>query len=246
MTVTNSMIPYSFVPGTKAKASEVNANFNAISEYVINLNSQITSTLSSSLALKADKTELITEHTVNTAGTDLNDYTTKGTYVFTSNYLPLHRPQNLEQTVNDEMLEIYWTRPEICGVKDGILIVTGDVASVIRQIWVCDGNNPEIFIRELKNSIWGNWYSALGDTSLGASGYIKLPNGMIIQWGIMTGKTITYPVAFRGLACPIITKQGASSTITRADGGLTTQSNTGFTFTTYGSFTYMNWFAIGF
>ena len=70
------MIPYSFVPGTKAKASEVNANFNAISDFIANSNQQITSSLNASLALKADKTELVTEHTVNTAGTDLNNYKT--------------------------------------------------------------------------------------------------------------------------------------------------------------------------
>ena len=30
--MTNSMIPYSFIPGTKAKAGEVNANFVAFAE----------------------------------------------------------------------------------------------------------------------------------------------------------------------------------------------------------------------
>jgi len=246
MIVTNSMIPYSFVPGTKAKASEVNANFVAISDYIDNTNTQIVDNMNSSLALKADKTELITEHTVNSTGTDLNNYKTKGTYIFTLGYLPVNRPQNIEETVVDEDLEMNWTRPDNCGVKDGVLIVTGDTNSVIRQIWICTGSNPEIFTREYKNSSWGNWYSTVGDASVGASGYIKLPNGIIIQWGIMTGKVITYPVAFRGLACPIVTKQGASSSVTRADGGLTNQSKTGFTYTTYGSFTYMNWFAVGF
>ena len=32
--MTNSMIPYSFVPGTKAKASEVNANFISLANVI--------------------------------------------------------------------------------------------------------------------------------------------------------------------------------------------------------------------
>lgn len=32
--MTNSMIPYSFVPGTKAKADEVNANFISLANFI--------------------------------------------------------------------------------------------------------------------------------------------------------------------------------------------------------------------
>ena len=39
--MTNSMIPYSFIPGTKAKAGEVNANFIALAN-VIEQNKSLT------------------------------------------------------------------------------------------------------------------------------------------------------------------------------------------------------------
>ena len=32
--MTDSMIPYSFVPGTKAKADEVNANFISLANFI--------------------------------------------------------------------------------------------------------------------------------------------------------------------------------------------------------------------
>ena len=83
--MTNSMVPYSFIPGTKAKAGEVNANFIALAD-VIEKN-RLTSAgdtdkINEVLETKADKTELINEHTVTKSGTDLNDYKTKGTYIF--------------------------------------------------------------------------------------------------------------------------------------------------------------------
>ena len=134
--MTNSMIPYSFIPGTKAKASEVNANFIALAdkidankaafeEDVTDINDQIEEINTS----KADKTELINEHTVTEYDTDLDDYTTKGTYIFSSDYTPDNIPKG----------------------TSGMLIVTGDEDSVIKQIWYCDGENPEIFVRDLSN-----------------------------------------------------------------------------------------------
>lgn len=41
--MTNSLIPYTFVPGTKARASEVNANFEAVADAINSLNSSISS-----------------------------------------------------------------------------------------------------------------------------------------------------------------------------------------------------------
>ena len=81
----DSMIPYSFIPGTKAKAGEVNANFIALAD-VIEAN-RLTAAgdieeLNETLETKADKTELVNEHTVTDSGTDLNNYKTKGTYIF--------------------------------------------------------------------------------------------------------------------------------------------------------------------
>ena len=105
--MTNSMVPYSFIPGTKAKAGEVNANFIALAD-VIEKN-RLTSAgdtdkINEVLETKADKTELINEHTVTKSGTDLNDYKTKGTYIFAAAYKPENIPKG----------------------EAGMLIVTGD------------------------------------------------------------------------------------------------------------------------
>ena len=80
------MIPYSFIPGTKAKASEVNANFIALADKIDANKSICTediSDINTTLSTKADKTELINEHTITSADTDLDDYTTKGTAIWT-------------------------------------------------------------------------------------------------------------------------------------------------------------------
>ena len=93
--MTNSMIPYSFSPGTKARADEVNANFVALADKIDeNKLSQTNDVkeINSTLSQKADKTELINEHTVTVAGTNLNDYQTKGVYVFTSLVTPANIP----------------------------------------------------------------------------------------------------------------------------------------------------------
>ena len=150
--MTNSMIPYLFVPGTKAKASEVNANFIAVSEYITNKAEQIISEVSSMADLKADKTDLVNEHTVNIANTDLNNYKTRGTYIFKEEFLPSNSPKNLEETVVHTQLE-EWVRPENVGILDGVLIVTGDENSIVKQIWICTGENPEIFTREYNASL---------------------------------------------------------------------------------------------
>ena len=59
--MTNSMIPYSFVPGTKAKADEVNANFISLANFIEqNKNSTANDieTINKTLNKKADKTDL--------------------------------------------------------------------------------------------------------------------------------------------------------------------------------------------
>ena len=94
--MTNSMIPYSFIPGTKAKADEVNANFIALAD-VIEANKTTTSgdieDIKEILETKADKTELINEYTILETDTDLDDYKTKGAYVFISKYKPKNIPK---------------------------------------------------------------------------------------------------------------------------------------------------------
>lgn len=94
--MTDSMIPYSFVPGTKAKADEVNANFISLANFIEKNKTSAASDveeINKTLKTKADKTELINEHTVTEAETDLNDYKIKGTYIFSTMYKPKNIPK---------------------------------------------------------------------------------------------------------------------------------------------------------
>ncbi len=223
----NSMIPYSFIPGTKAKASEINANFASLAEYIENNKSSATSDIekvNETLKTKADKTELITEFDVTDADTDLNDYKTKGTYIFKSLYTPENAPKG----------------------EAGILIVTGLENSVIKQIWYTDEENPEIYTRNYKDSTWGEWQSYIGKYDLKDVGYLKLQNGLIIQWGMHTIATVVYPIAYSTVAAPVLMKHGYNPGLSRSDSGFTDQSLTGFQFGSSGAFTDLNWIAIGY
>lgn len=231
--MTNSMIPYSFVPGTKAKASEVNANFISLAN-VITQNQMTSSNLiqalqeqaeqmSETLAEKADKSELQTNFTVDETDTNLDDYLTPGTYIFDSAHAPTNPPVG----------------------TSGMLIVTG-TETKIKQMWYSDIANTAVRVRNYTNSEWGSWASEAGISVLTNSGYLKMPNGLIIQWGYAKGGSNNYPIAFPSLACVIVTKSGAAGAYERSDCGLTWQSLTGFTFTSYGSMSNLNWIAIGY
>ena len=228
--MTNSMIPYSFIPGTKAKASEVNANFIALAE-LINANQDATGIdfekVYENLTLKADKTELINEFAVTEIETDLNDYKTKGTYLFTSLYTPLNIPKS----------------------ETGTLIVAGNENTAIKQIWFCDGDNPEVFTRDFKDSTWSTWSSSNGslteiDQETGV-GYLKLQNGLILQWGYSSEKTVAFPIAFSTWVVPVVAKTGYGGNYERSDSGISETTLTGLTFSTAGKFTGLYWIAIG-
>lgn len=225
--MTNSMIPYSFIPGTKAKAGEVNANFIALAN-IIDTNKEIAFEnileIKEILKDKADKDELINNFTVSTAETDLNNYKTPGTYIFSSLYTPLNIPKG----------------------ESGTLTVSGIEESTIKQIWYCDGEDGEIFTRSYQNSEWSKWNSNTGTITLENPGYLRFPNGLLVQWGKGSGKTTTYPVAFEEIACPLFTKEGCTTTFERSDTGLTAQSLTGFSMNTSGKYHSINWIALGY
>jgi hypothetical protein len=223
------MIPYSFIPGTKAKASEVNANFIALADTITKNKETAYDDILDVKELmkdKADKDELITNFTVSTAETDLNDYTTVGTYVFSSLYTPNNIPKG----------------------EAGILVVIGVDDSTIKQVWYCDGEYGEIFTRNYQDSEWSEWSSIVGEASLDTvGGYLRLANGLLIQWGIeATTKAIVYPIAYESFVCVLTTKSGFGSAYERSDTGFTAQSLTGFTLGTGGVFKSQNWLAIGY
>ena len=225
--MTNSMIPYSFVPGTKAKAGEVNANFIALAEVISqNNNSALDAiaTINSTLLTKADKTQLINEHIVTEIDTDLDDYTTKGTYRFSSSYTPSHVPT---------------------GSTAGILIVTNDGADIVKQIWFCNETYNNILTRDFDGTNWSDWSSIAGDMTLNSPvGYVRCRNGLLIQWGMNTNFKVTYPIAYTSFCSAVVTKSGKNNS-SQADSGFSTSGLVGFTFVTGGYTAYLNWIAIG-
>lgn len=224
----NSMIPYSFTPGTKAKAGEVNANFNALAEIFEKFKNDSISDISDINELlnkKVEPDDLVTNFTVTTSGEDLNNYKTPGTYVFQAQYTPTNNP----------------------GGTEGVLTVKGDESSIIKQIWYRADNTNQIYTRYFKSQNWSKWtpvyYNML---KLSTVGYIKFDNGILIQWGHCQGPNVTYPIAFSTIACPVFTKHGYSSTAERSDSGFVDQTRTGFQLAANGTYYHENWIAIGY
>jgi len=221
------MIPYSFIPGTKAKAGEVNANFIALAD-IIDKNKEIAYEhvleIKELMKDKADKTDLINDHTVSTEQTDLNDYKTTGTYIFSSLYTPLNIPKG----------------------ESGTLIVAGTEESTVKQVWYCDGDNGEIFTRNFQNSEWTEWNSNVGAVNMELPGYLKLPNGLLLQWGHQSSKTVVYPIAYTTFACIVVVKNGCGTDYTRSDMGITAEKLTGFTYNTAGKYSTLNYIVIGY
>lgn len=84
--------------------------------------------------------------------------------------------------------------------------------------------------------------------SLGSSGYITLPGGLIIQWGTSTGGgTITFPVTFPNALVSITSTYNASLADNQNPLGVSARSTSGFTSQSYdqGS-TAIYWLAIGY
>ncbi len=235
--MTNSMIPNSFVPGTKAKANEINENFTALADAIdqnknlaladinglTNSLSQLTQSTQKINEEKADKTELSKTVTVEEADTDLNNYKEKGTYIFPAACEPENIPKG----------------------QAGTLLVTGLEESVVQQIWICNDENPEIFTRTFSDYVWSDWKSVLGKTSISNSGYMILPNGLILQWGEGAGPIVTYPLAYSTFSCPVFMKYGFNGVASRSDVGFRSYDLTGFIIDAAGAFASANWISIG-
>lgn len=72
--MTNSIIPYSFVPGTKAKAQEVNANFIALAEQITENHTNTTEKISELNQTLSDRIETVETSIVeNAAKNDLSN-----------------------------------------------------------------------------------------------------------------------------------------------------------------------------
>lgn len=76
-------------------------------------------------------------------------------------------------------------------------------------------------------------YSAAFSSSLAASGYQRMPSGLIIQWGVSSGTSVVFPIAFPNAAFTVVSNysSGANSTLGIAvrDINFNTITTTGFT-----------------
>lgn len=223
--MTDSMIPYSFVPGTKAKASEVNANFIALSEAITQNIQRLTENFDEDISeinsILDD--ELFIQQTVTTTSTNLNDYKRKGIYFFSSSYTPINVPKQ----------------------TSGMLLVLGSNSTSVKQIWFCDGTNTEIFTRNYSGGNWNNWVSTLGYFYPYNQYYFKMPNGLMIQGGFNVGANVTYPIAFTQKPAVVVTKQGYYLSDTSSDHGFYSEETTGFVYHACGHLGEINWIAIG-
>lgn len=88
-------------------------------------------------------------------------------------------------------------------------------------------------------------YSSLFGSSLAASGYQKLPSGLIIQWGsggYASGSTVAFPQAFPNACFSVVVSHGPSATGPTTNGiGTKTNAN----FVVFVGFTAALWIAIG-
>lgn len=85
-------------------------------------------------------------------------------------------------------------------------------------------------------------------SSLAANGYVKLPSGVIIQWGSVTGSgspVITFPIAFPSALGAAMAMPNNASTSAPVP-YISARSTTGFTVTFAGTSTNWFWFAIGY
>lgn len=231
--MTNPIIPHAFIPGTKAKANEVNENFLSLAAALeksktdgsTNLNN-LSNELTEKINLKSDKTELL-DVIVDTDNPDLNTYKTKGNYIFSEEKKPSNSPCE----------------------SSGILIVVGTDESALKQIWFSDGELKAIYTRAYNfvDEEWEKWLSIVGERYYNDAlpGFLKLPNGLVIQWGCSPGATVTYPIAYNFCAHQFATKYGVSTNAERSDTGFADRGPTGHRFIAGSGYTTQYWLAIG-
>ncbi|ERI13512.1 pyocin knob domain-containing protein [Brucella intermedia] len=73
--------------------------------------------------------------------------------------------------------------------SSGFVVMMRQTASYGRQIYY-QRDGSRIFTRNWTNNVWGPW-TEIGGGNLVASGWIRLPSGLIIQWGTSVVSTST-------------------------------------------------------
>lgn len=91
--------------------------------------------------------------------------------------------------------------------------------------------------------------STAGANSKSGNGYVKLPDGTIVQWGTSTStSTVTFPIAFPNACGSVVAQFSNNIQTANACNILTVPTTTGFTWTRYtGIGTYVvDWIATGY
>ncbi len=213
--MTNSMIPYSFTPGTKAKAQEVNANFNALADK-IDENNETALHYNTSATISGDMT--FTKPIVST-----------GNYVVTKGNLTITNLPNNGTT--DAVLAINSDTNQNCGslrlsngngynevtltaaAENGSILSMGirntnGTAYAFCPTYTTDyaDSSTKIVTTEYMANHWCNTEPTTSSTASkarpvviienyvnGTSGYILYSNGLCEQWGHIgaTGAVVT-------------------------------------------------------
>lgn len=107
------------------------------------------------------------------------------------------------------------------------------------------------------NTVWAQWFNKLiGSSARSTSGYLKLPGGIIVQWGITgslssgTTNAVEFPFAFPSGCLQVfagIRNNSASSTSATGHHGTGNYSETGFDLYNRASVAFtFNWIAVGY
>lgn len=129
---------------------------------------------------------------------------------------------------------------------------TAPSPTVAGMIWMDTGVSPAVL--RVRNSANTAWLAVTGDALLSANGYVKLPSGVIVQFGngVTNGsgvQSITFPLAFPALCAAVLATAVIASPRYAT---VPTISTTGFTMNGWNatgaiatSMNY-NWMAVGY
>lgn len=125
------------------------------------------------------------------------------------------------------------TATEFNNALDGITAT----ASELNKLDGCTATTAQLnYLTSVSGTIWNDGNDALSYSSGNSTnGYVKLPNGLYIQWGVVTingggNQTVTFPTAFPSYCFTVVTAVGNyySGTFNGLYGTNWSRSRTGF------------------
>ena len=164
--------------------------------------------------------------------------------------MPISKPERIVRKLGhtkQERLQIQNGTPAISDMEEGVPVLSY-VAKTGLTEFVRHKNVLHKKVLDKADDIVGSTSESFAD-----DGYVKLDNGLIMQWGQETAaeasETVTFPIAFPN-ACLNVTctdyANGDTGGITSATGIKTLPTKTTVIFTCYTSATTFFWQAIGY